>query len=170
MPNTSDKGLTTVKAGDCLDISLQSLASPLRTHDGKEVPFTRAILVVRNGCDAEVVNLQLHATLGQEGGTVQDITSAFAQRALSTVPSGKVEKWDVFDQLIAIHPGAASKIHMFGYRAVLNWRFDLATWAEYRYHDVSTSVQTPVFTWAFRWTVPDPATGKVELTIEALKG
>jgi len=170
MPNIPGEGLTSAKGDSCLDISLQSLDSSLRTHDGREIPFTRVILTVRNVCDSEVASVELHATLGQESGTVQDVTSAFSQTDLSSIPSGEAANWDVYDLLIPAHPGAASKIHMFGYRAALNWRFDLVAWAEYRPSGFSTSVQTPISRWAFRWSVPDPVTGKVELTIEDMEG
>jgi hypothetical protein len=58
---------------------------------------------------------------------------------------------------------------MFGYRAVLNWRFDLALWAEYRAAGDPAPLRTPVSRWVLHWTVPDPATGAVVLTIEEEK-
>ncbi len=58
---------------------------------------------------------------------------------------------------------------MFGYRAALNWRFELAAWAEYRTFGSSTAIQTPVSRWALRWSVADLANGAVELNIEELK-
>ncbi len=129
MPDTPGEGATTGERNSCLDISLQSVASHIRASDGREVPFTRAILTIRNMCGSEVVNVEPHATLGQEGGTVQDVTSSFLQSAYSSIRPGGTASWDVFDLLIPAHPGAASKIHMFGYRAALNWRFELAAWA-----------------------------------------
>ena len=170
MADTPHEGSMAGKRDSCLDISLQSVDSSLRTHDGREIPFTRAILTVHNVCDSEVVSVEPHATLGQERGTVQDVTSAFSQTAHPSIPPGGAANWDVYDLLIAAHPGAASKIHMFGHRAALDWRFDLAVWAEYRPLGSSASVQTPVSRWAFRWSVPNPVTGKVELTIEDPKG
>jgi hypothetical protein len=55
---------------------------------------------------------------------------------------------------------------MFGYRAALNWRFDLAVWAEYRRSVDPPAVRTPVSRWTLRWSVPDAATGAVVLAIE----
>lgn len=170
MPDTPGAKATTGERNRCLDISLQSVASHIRASDGREIPFTRAILTIRNMCDSEVVNVVPHATLGQEGGTVQDVTSSFSQSAHSSIPPGGAANWDVYDLLIPAHPGTASKIHMFGYRAALNWRFELAAWAEYRPSGSSIAVQTPVSRWALRWSVANPATGEVELTIEDLKG
>jgi hypothetical protein len=154
----------------CLDISIKPVASQIRASDGREIPFTRAVLTIRNMCGSEVLDVMPHATLGQEGGTVQDVSSSFSQSAHSSIPPGGSADWDVYDLLIPAHPGTASKIHMFGYRAALNWRFELAAWASYAPSGSSGAVQTPVLKWALRWSVANPETKEVELTIEALKG
>jgi hypothetical protein len=107
-----------------------------------------------------------HATLGQEGGTVQDVSGAFPGGAVASMPPGGTVSWDVYDLLLPAHPGTASKVHMFGYRAALNWRFDLAAWAEYRSSADSPPVRTSLSRWALRWSVPDPSTGAVVLAIE----
>ena len=170
MPDTPGESATSGERNSCLDISLQSVASHIRTSDGRETPFTRAILAIRNICDSEVVDVVPHATLGQEGGTVQDVSVSFSQSAHLSIPPGGAADWDVYDLLIPAHPGTASKIHMFGYRAALNWRFELAAWAEYRPSGPSTAMQTRVSRWALRWSVENPATAEVKLTIEDLKG
>ena len=170
MADTPGEGATTGERHSCLDISLQPVASHIRASDGSEIPFARAVLTFRIMCDSEVVDVVPHATLGQEGGTVQDVSASFSQSAHPAIPPGGAADWDVYDLLIPSHPGAASKIHMFGYRAALNWRFELAAWAEYRPSGSSTAVQTPVSRWALRWSVENPATGEVELAIEDLKG
>lgn len=153
----------------CLDISLQPSASFMKRSDGREIPFARAILTIRNICNFEAVDIAPHATLGQEGGTVQDVTGSLSQPDSASLSPGGSASWDVYDVLIPAHPGSASKIHMFGYRAVLNWRFELAAWAEYRPSGASTTVRTPVGRWALRWSISDSATGEVELSVEDLK-
>ena len=155
--------------GDCLAISLEPALSHLRASDGREVPFTRAVLTVRNVCTAELINIIPHATLGQEGGTVQDVSGAFPGGAVASIPPGGTVSWDVYDLLLPAHPGTASKVHMFGYRAALNWRFDLAAWAEYRSSADSPPVRASLSRWALRWSVPDPSTGAVVLAIEERK-
>jgi hypothetical protein len=154
----------------CLVFSLQSAASRLTASGGKEVPFARAVLTMRNVCKAELVDMVPHATLGQEGGTVQDVSGAFPVSGAASISPGGAVSWDVYDLLLPAHPGTASKVHMFGYRAALNWRFDLAVWAEYRSAAGSPQVSTPVARWSLRWSVPDVATGAVALTIEEGKG
>jgi hypothetical protein len=170
MPDTPGESSTTGESKSCLEISLQSVASHMRASDGREIPFARAVLTIRNMCGSEVVAVSPHSTLGQEGGTVQDVSSSFSQSAHSSIPSGGTVDWDVYDLLIPAHPGTASKIHMFGYRAALDWRFELAAWAEYRPSGSSITVQTPVSRWALRWSVKDPSSPDVGLTIEELKG
>jgi hypothetical protein len=166
MPDTADRNAATGGREVCLDISLQPEASHIRASDGQEIPFSRAMLTIRNVCNAELVNVVPHATLGQEGGTVQDVTSSLSLSAPATIsPTGTV-RWDVYDLLIPAHPGTASKVHMFGYRAALNWRFELAAWAEFRLSGSAGPMRTPITRWALRWSVPDPSTGAVALEIE----
>jgi hypothetical protein len=169
MMDTAEERTQTGGSDLCLEISLQPVPSHLNASDGREIPFTRAILTIRNVCTTEAVNVVPHATLGQEGGTVQDVTGSLSHSAPSSIPPGGTFSWDVYDLLLPAHPGTASKVHMFGYRAALNWRFDLAAWAEYRPSASSEPLETPVLRWSFRWSVTDPSTVAVGLTIEAIK-
>jgi len=153
-----------------LILSLRPVASHIRASDGRDIPFVRAVLTISNAGDAEVNGLVPHATLGQEGGTVQDVTHAFGSPAAASIPPGGSATWDVYELLLPAHPGTASKIHMFGYRAVLNWKFDLAAWAEFRLTGSSGTLQTPVSRWTLQWSVPDASTGAVALAIEEGKG
>jgi hypothetical protein len=166
MPGTTDGNAATKGKNACLDISLQPQASHIRASDGREIPFARAMLTIRNVCNAELINVVPHATLGQEGGTVQDVTSSLSLSAPATIPPNGTVSWDVYDLLLPAHPGTASKVHMFGYRAALNWRFELAAWAEYCVSGSSEPVQVPVSRWTLRWSVVDTATGAVDVTIE----
>jgi hypothetical protein len=166
MPDIADGKAPTGGRDGCLEISLQPVASHIRASDGREIPFARAMLTIRNVCNAALENVVPHATLGQEGGTVQDVTSSLSHSTPSAIPPNGTVSWDVYDLLLPAHPGTASKVHMFGYRAALNWRFELAAWAEYRMSGSSEPVQTPVSLWAFRWSVVDTASGAVDVTIE----
>ena len=150
----------------CCVITVQPAGSKLTASNGKEISFTRAVLTLRNTCDMALSDLVVHATLGQEGGTVQDVSNAFPGNAGASIPPRGTVSWDVYDLLLPAHPGTASKVHMFGYRAALNWRFDLVVWAEYRRSVDTAPVLTSLSRWALRWSVPDPASGAVVLTIE----
>lgn len=164
MPDLTRAGGRT--SGDaCLVLALQSLASSLRAGDGRDVPFARAVLTLRNGCPTDVIDLVPHASLGQEGGTVQDVSGAFAGAAVALPPGGSLH-WDVYDLLLPAHHGAASKIHMFGYRAALNWRFDLAAWAEYRLPGTAETARTPVARWTLRWSLTEASGGAIAIAIE----
>ncbi|MBA4373865.1 MAG: hypothetical protein C0402_13525 [Thermodesulfovibrio sp.] len=156
--------------GHCLAIELQPSASSITRTDRQEIPFERAILKIQNVCDAEVEKVVLHATLGQEGGTVQDVSSSFALSTPFVIPPGGTATWDVYDQLLPAHPGAASKIHMFGYRAVLNWVFELAVWAEYfDPSNMSLPAQTSASRWTLRWSASESSPGAIGLSISGVK-
>jgi hypothetical protein len=127
----------------------------------------RALLTLRSICRSEVTDLAIHVSLGQEGGTVQDVSHALA--AAAALPAGGLLQWDVYDTLLPAHPGTASKIHMFGHRAALNWIFELVVLAEYRLPGSSGPACTPRKRWTLRWSVADAASGAVALAIEAGK-
>jgi len=166
MSGEAQESLSSAGRGGGLAISLRSAASSIRASDGREIPFARAMLTVRNNYSTDVVDLVPHASLGQEGGTVQNVTHAFAGTAPASIPPGGSVAWDVYDLLLPAHPGTASKVHMFGYRAVLNWRFELSAWAEYRPKGSSGPQKTPMARWALWWSIPDRAGGAIALTIE----
>ena len=156
--------------GCCLEISVRAVTSRIGTSGGKEVPFERGILSVRNTGQTAVSGLVLHATLGQEGGSVQDVSGAFSRsNTVESIQPGETVEWDVYEHLLPAHAGAASKVHMFGYRAVLNWWFELVVWAEYRCQDAATSLQTPVTRWKLRWSLAEPPMDEVDLSIEVVK-
>lgn len=169
MPESSSKGTASDSTESCLEISLQAVASHIRASDGKDIPFTHAVVTLRNVCGSDVIDLVPHATLGQEGGTVQDVSGAVAGSAVAIPPGGDIS-WYVYECLLPAHQGTASKIHMFGYRAVLNWLFELSVWAAYRVSGSTELKQTPVSRWTLRWSVTDPAAGAVGLAIEEGKG
>ena len=169
MPYEAGGKASTGKHEACLEISLKAATSHLKASDGRDIPFTRAILAIDNVCPTDVIGIVPHATLGQEGGTVQDVSSAFSGAAPEAIPPGEGIRWDVYDLLLPAHPGTASKVHMFGYRAALNWRFDLEAWVEFRHAVDAPVVRTPPSRWSLRWSVPDPASGAVTLSIEERK-
>ena len=152
----------------CLEIALQSSPSQITASDGRQVPFTRAVLMVRNLCD-QAISIEPNATLAQEGGTIQDVTSALSTSLPASIPPGGAVTWDVFDRLHPAHQGAASKVHMFGYRAVLNWRFDIAAWAAYHTTGSSELFKTATSKWSLRWSIVNPTSGSVGLTIEEVR-
>jgi hypothetical protein len=168
MTNTGDKKSAQDRRERSVVISLQPEASRMLASGAREIPFERAILTIRNVSDAELVNVVPHATLGQEGGTIQDVSASLAHSVPASIPPSGIVRWDLYDLLLTAHPGTASKLHMFGYRAALNWRFDLACWVEYCSPDSAAPKQTPESRWTLRWSVPDASTGDVALAIEEI--
>lgn len=168
MPKVSEGKAGRDDQESCLVFSLQAEASHLQASDNRAIPFTRPILKIRNVCDTELGNIVPHVTLGQEGGTVQDISSHLFQSASASLPPGGIISWDVYDLLLSAHPGAASKIHMFGYRAALNWKFDLAAWFEYCFPGPTAPDRTPLSRWTLQWSAATVSPGEVVLAIEEL--
>jgi len=169
MPDTAEGKEGRDDQERCVVIALQPAESKITASNGKEISFTRAVLTLRNTCTTALSDLVVHAALGQEGGTVQDVSGAFPGNDGASIPPQGSVSCHVYDLLLPAHQGTASKVHMFGYRAVLNWRFDLAVWAEYRQSVGAPPVRTPVSRWALRWSVSDAATGDVALSIEEVK-
>ena len=151
-----------------LEISLQAVPSKLRITGGLEIPFSRAILSMRNA-GLKVVGLVPHATIAQEGGSVQDVSEALSQSGtVESLLPGDTLEWDIYDLLLSAHPGVASKVHLWGYKAVLNWWYNVDVWSEYLTPEALTPQHTSAFRWKLRWTPAPSASEGVNLSIEAV--
>lgn len=171
MSDSKANATTTEKKEPCLEFSLQSASSTLEVMGGNQIPFSRAILSLRNTCQKAVVGVVPHATVTQEGMPMHDRTEALSRAGkMESIPPGDEVVWDVYDLLLAEADGVASKIHLFGYKAVLNWWYELAVWAEYRLPDSATPEQTPVARLRLRWFAVDPPHNNIDLTIEVVEG
>jgi len=169
-PNITETDGTAKGRKHGLKISLQAVPSKLRVTGGREIPFYRPIFSINNAGDTEVSGFLPHAMLAQEGGSVQDITEAVLRtKAAESIPPGETLKWDVYDLLLAEHPGVASKVHLWGYKAILNWRFDLAVWVEYRTPGTAAPESTATSRWKFHWNPAKPPSEDVDLSIEVVE-
>ncbi len=168
--NGTDKDVTKKGQELNLKISLQAVSSKLHVTGGREIPFNRAMLSINNAGNTAVVGFVPHATLAQEGGSVQDISGALSRtKTVESLLPGETLEWDMYDLLLAEHPGVASKVHLWGYKAILNWWFDLTVWAEYRTSDMATPVRTVASRWKFRWSPAKPPLEDVYLSIEVVR-
>ncbi len=150
-----------------LRFELKTVPSTLRVAGGREIPFARAVLLLRNTGGAAVSGVVAHAELSEERGLVHDATEAMKRAApADSIPPGGELAWDVYDLLVAAHAGVASKVHLWGYKAVLNWGIELSARAECRQQGAPAS--TPVFRWRLRWSPAGPEADSVELAVEAL--
>jgi hypothetical protein len=153
-----------------LELSLRAVPSELRITGGREIPFKRAILSMRNTGNVKIVRFTPHATLSQEGGSIQDVTDVFMRTAgLESLQPGESVEWDVYDLLLAAHPGVASKVHLWGYKAILNWWIDLTVWAEHASSDDAAMLQTPISRWKLRWAPAHFTSEEVDVSIETVK-
>ena len=148
-----------------LTISLKAVPSKLQVSQDREISFTRAILSVSD--TGGLIQVIPHATLGQERGSIQDVSAAL-QKAGSSTPTGEKLEWDVYDLLLAAHPGVAGKVHLFGFKAVLNWWFTLDAWAEFYPADGAAPFKTPVYRWKLRWSPATPALEEINLALETV--
>ncbi len=166
--NVTEKDASEKRQELNLEISLQAALSKLHVTGGREIPFSRAILSISNAGNTAVFGFVPHATLAQEGGSVQDITEALSRiKTAESIPPGETFNWDMYDLLLAEHPGVASKVHLWGYKAILNWWFDLTVWVEYQSSDMAAPVRTATSRWRFRWNPAKPPLEDVDLSIEA---
>jgi hypothetical protein len=170
MPDTKAAEIQTNSQESCLEISLQAVPSRLQVSGGREIAFTRAMLLMRNTGHAALVDVVAHATFAQERGIVHDATGALSRsKIVESIRPGETVKWDVYDLLLVAHPGVASKVHLWGYKAVLDWWLDFVAWAEYRTPDVSMQQQTPKHQWRLRWSPAKSRSDEIDLALEVTK-
>ena len=170
MPDPKDAETKTKGQEICLDISLQAVPSKLEVSGGREITFTRAMLSMVNIGHAALVGVVPHATFAQERGIVHDATEALSRsKIVESIQPKETVKWDVYDLLLVAHPGVASKVHLWGYKAVIDWWLDFAAWAEYRTPDVAMTQQTPKHQWRLRWSPAKSRADEIELTLEVVK-
>jgi hypothetical protein len=168
-PNTADKDTKTPGGEGGLEVSLQAVASTLGVTGGRDIAFRRAKLIMHNKGPAEVEGFTPHATLLQERGLVHDATEALSQSLTAqAIPAGEKVEWDIYDLLLSIHGGVASKVHLWGYKAILDWWLELSAWAEYRHPDAAL-IQTPVFRWKLKWSPANSEAEEIGLSIEVVK-
>jgi hypothetical protein len=162
--------VTTKSQESGLKFSLRTVPSKLRVTGGREIPFKRVVLAMRNTGNAAIVRFVPHATLAQEGGSVHDITEALtrATPAEPLPPGGSIE-WDVYDLLLAAHPGVGSKVHLWGYKAMLNWWIDLSVWAEYLPSDNIAPLNTQISRWRLRWIPAHATLEEIDLSMEVVE-
>lgn len=152
-----------------LEIALHAVPSTLQASGEGEIPFERAVLSIRNAGNSTAAGFVPHATLTQEGGPVHDGTEALSQmQHVDSIPPGEAITWDVYDLLRAANAGLASKVHLFGYKAILNWWFELVVWVEYHIPDDAPPRHSPTSRWKFLWNPARPPHDAITLSIEAI--
>ena len=146
---------------------MAAVPSTLRVTGGREIPFVRLILSLRNTGNTKATGVAVHASLSEERGIVHDATEALGRTtAADSIPPGEELTWDFYDLLLAAHPGVASKIHLWGYKAVLNWWIYFSVSAEYRGESDQRHFQTGVYRWKVRWFPAEPSSERIDLVLE----
>jgi hypothetical protein len=154
---------------DTVKFNIAAVPSTLRVSGGREIPFVRVILSLSNTGDTIAAGVVPHASLSEERGLVHDATEALRRaNAADLIPPGGELKWDLYELLLAAHPGVTSKVHLWGYKAVLNWWIDFSVWAEYREKGVEEPFQTAVSRWRLRWIPGDASSERIEVNFEKI--
>lgn len=154
-----------------LQFSIAAVPSTLRVAGGREIPFVRAILSLRNTGDTPAAGVVPHASLSEERGLVHDATEILRRtETADSIPPGGELHWDIYEMLLAAHPGVASKVHLWGYKAVLNWWINFSAWAEYREEGAEVPIRTDIAWWKLRWNPAGTSEEKIELSMEAVEG
>jgi hypothetical protein len=170
MPDTKAAEAKMKSQESCLEISLKAVPSKLQVSGGREITFNRAMLSMVNTSHAPLVGVVPHATFAQERGIVHDATEELSRsKIVESLQPGEKIKWDVYDLLLVAHPGVASKVHLWGYKAVLDWWLDFVAWAEYRTPDVTVPQQTPKHQWKLRWSPAKSKADEIDLVLEVVK-
>jgi hypothetical protein len=170
MPDIKAAESKTKSQESCLEISLEAVPSKLQVSGGREISFTRAMLSMVNTSHAALVGVVPHATFAQERGMVHDATEALSRsKIVESMQPGETVKWDVYELLLVAHPGVASKVHLWGYKAVLDWRLDFVAWAEYRNPDVDMPRQTPKRQWKLHWSPAKSQADEIDLFLEVVE-
>ncbi len=150
-----------------LTFTLEAVPSTLRVTGGREIPFARPVLVLRNTGDRPATGLAVHATLSEERGLVHDATEVLkGGTPAEALPPGAEIRWDLYEVLLAAHPGVGSKVRLWGHRAVLDWWIDFYAWAA---HSAAPgAAEQKAARWRFRWSPAGAQAEGVVLSIEAL--
>lgn len=155
--------------GGSLKTTIESNPSTLKAAGGREIRFDRAVLVMRNTSGEALVDVSPRVTVVQEGGEPHEMSEALAAGlGESVLPPGGALRWDLYDLLVAGHPGVASKVHLFGYKAILNWWFEFEVGVDYRSEAGSPQEWHSTFRGKFRWNASKDALDQVELSVEPL--
>lgn len=114
-----------------LAFSLETRQGELTPKAGPPIQFTRVLLVLRNEGSKSAKDLTPHLSI-HEGDTllVDDGSSLLERAGTSALNPGEEIRWDLYDLLMDLASGFASKVHLFGIKSVLNWEFRITAAAE----------------------------------------
>jgi len=153
---------------NCLEIFVEAVPSTLKAGDN-EITFTRGVLSFANSGHTALVGIVPHATFAQERGIVHDSAEALSRSGIAEpLQPGDSIKWDLYDLLLDVHPGVASKVHLWGYKALLGWWLDCVAWAEYRIQGSATSKRTRNYKWRLRWSPAKFQADRINIDLEVI--
>ncbi len=152
-----------------LEVAWRPEASELRGPGGKPLPFTDAVLVVRNAGSAPLAGFRATVTVRQEDALLCEardaMGAALGERVLAPGESVAV---GAFALLQEVDPGLASRVHLFGVKALLNWRFRVEAEVSCRAAGGAADRGPARAEFAFHWAPPESPGGPVGLVEDPL--
>ena len=143
------------------------LLSELKIGAGREIKFPRAVLSLQNEGPEPVKAMISGANIVQEGGMPQELTGTLNKNLvdLLILPRETVN-WDLYELLLAEHPGLPAGFTSLATKQFLNWWFEFSTEVSFRISDEAPWIRSPLFQSKFRWSASKPDLKKVDLFLK----
>lgn len=145
-----------------LEIALRPAQATLHLAGGRTLPFTDGVLVLRNATGMALEDLRATATVRQEGAILAAEEVPLGQ-AGSWLPAGASLERGLYELLQALDRGLASRVHLWGPKAVLNWPFHLSLEVSWR---AGGEAHRTACACGFRWTQPEGPDGAFALELD----
>lgn len=154
-----------------VDLELDWLPKESELHGpgGKPIAFTDAVLVVRNAGAVPVGELRATATVRQEDALLCEARDALgATLAGRVLAPGESVAGSALALLQEVDAGLASRVHLFGVKALLTWRFRVAAEVHCRAADGASGQGKARAEFAFHWVPPESTGGPIGLVEDPL--
>ena len=145
-----------------LTLSLEQRSVTLHYPGAEGIVFHDAVFVLRNAGDRPADDLSLHVRIAQEQKPLAETRvdlSAF-DVAPSLAPGGEA-RVSLFRIMQKVVPGFGSKVNLFGYKAALNWTYQVSAAPCAAAGGPPVDLQT----WQVRWGPSETDTHRVEVEI-----
>ena len=144
-------------------------ASELHGPGGKPIPFTDAALVVHNAGAVPLGELRATVTVRQEDSLLCEARDAMgAALGGRVLAPGESVAVGAFALLQEVDQGLASRVHLFGVKALLTWRFRVVAEVDCRAAGGASGRGKARAEFAFHWAPPESPGGPVGLVEDPL--
>ncbi len=152
-----------------LELVWRPEASELHGPGGKPIAFTDAVLVVRNAGSAPLEGLRAVVTVRQEDALLCEARDAMgATLGERVLAPGESVAGSALALLQEVDPGLASRVHLFGVRALLTWRFRVLAEVSCRAADGASGSPSARSEFAFHWAPAESPGAPIGLVEDSL--